>query len=247
LTSIKWQGKFTEVAGQFAAHKQALQFELQIHLSVEMTNANETLAEVNENVKLMMKVVFEAMNTPEEKDLAVLAQNKGGVDVVLADDHTLKQVLAKQSKGKDEKGGGRPKDVNSVDSGALTLGEFKHELDQDVEVVLAENSKHFEQKFAAMELSLKEVTVTIQRQSDRVIEEILAGVNAGPHERIVDRVSPTLIEVLSLIEICLSSGHLRYLEGDGALAVRHLGVPLIIEIVGLEGKRKSDTSGAGTS
>jgi hypothetical protein len=198
--SIKWQAKFTEVASQFAEHKQALQFELQIHLSVEMTNANQTLAEVNDNVKVMMKMVFDVINTPEEKELAALTQSKGGVDAILADDHLLKQILAKQSKGKDEKGGGR-KDASAEDGSVLTLGEFKHELRQDVETILGENSKLFEQKFAAMQLSLTEIKVTIQHQSDRVIEEILAGVNAGPYERILDKVCLVLIGVLSLVDI----------------------------------------------
>lgn len=161
-----------------------------------MTKANQTLVEVNENVKVMMKMVFEGMTTPEEKELAALTHGKS-VDAVLNDDHALKQILAKQSKGKDEKGGGRSKDASTLDGGALTLGEFKYELNQDIDTVLAENSKLFEQKFSAMELSLKEITVTVQRQSDRVIEEILAGVNAGPHEHIRDKVRLTLIEVFT--------------------------------------------------
>lgn len=163
-------------------------------MSVEMTKANLTLTEVNDNVKVMMKMVFEGMTTPEEKELAALTHGKSA-DAILADDHTLKHILAKQSKGKDEKGGGRSKDASSVDGGALTLVEFKHELSQDIDGVLAENSKLFEQKFSAMELSLKEITVTVQRQSDRVIEEILAGVSAGPHEHIRDKVRPTIIEI----------------------------------------------------
>jgi len=159
-----------------------------------MTKANKTLTEVNENVKVMMEMVFERMTTPEEKELAALTHGKS-IDAVLTDDHVLRQILAKQSKGKDEKGGGRSKDASSVDGGALTLGEFKHELNQDINTVLTENNKLFEQKFAAMEFSLKEVTATVQRQSDRVIEEILSGFNAGPYERIRDKVRPALIEV----------------------------------------------------
>lgn len=204
---MKWQSKFAEVAGQFADHKQGIQFDLHIHMSVEMTKANETLAEVNENVKVMMKMVFEGMNTPEEKEIVSLTQGRS-VDAVLADDHTLKQILAKQSKGKEEKGSGRLKDGIPADASALTLGELKHELNQDIDTVLAENSKLFEQKFSAMELSLKEVKETIQRQSDRVIGEILAGVNAGPYELIRDKVCPMLIEVLSFADIRHRSGHI---------------------------------------
>lgn len=202
-----------------------------------MTKANQTLVEVNENVKVMMKMVFEGMTTPEEKELAVYTHGKSA-DAILTDEHALKHILAKQSKGKDEKGGGRSKDASPVDGGVLTLAEFKHELSQDIDTVLAENSKLFEQKFSAMELSLKEVTVTIQRQSDRVIEEILAGVSAGPHEHIRDKVCPTLIAVfLSLVDTRHLSGHLRDLEIDGTSAIMYSGVPLTIEVVGLEGQR----------
>jgi hypothetical protein len=215
---MKWQSKFTEVASQFAGHKEGLQFELQIYMSVEMTKANQTIAEVNENVKVMMKMVFEGMNTSEEKDIVALTQGRS-IDAI--DDHTLKQILTKQSKAKEEKGSGRLKDGIPADAGGLTLGELKHELNQDIDTVLAENSKLFEQKFAAMELSFKEVTETIQRQSDRVIDEILAGVSAGPHEHIRDKVCPVLISVIPLADICHSSGHIRDLEIDGASAIKY--------------------------
>lgn len=218
-----------------------------------MNRANQTLAEVNENVKVMMKMVFEGMNTPEEKEVAALTHGRS-VDAVLADDHTLKQILAKQSKGRDEKGGARskdstarPKDSSTVDGGALALGDLKHELSQDIDAVLAENSKHFDQKFAAMELSLKEVTITIQRQSDRVIEEILAGVHAGPHEHIRDKVRLTFTKILSLVDVSCLSGHLPDLEIDGVLAIGYSGILLTIGVVGLEGQRKSDTPGDGNS
>ena len=66
--------------------------------------------------------------------------------------------------------------------------EFEKELAKDVEIALAEDMRVFKQKFATIELSLQQVNVTIQQQSDRVIEEVLAGIHAGPYEQIMDKV-----------------------------------------------------------
>ena len=70
-------------------------------------------------------------------------------------------------------------------------------MNKDVDTVLEENGKVFDRTFEATEIRLKEMKGTIIRESDRVIESILAGVNKGPQDRIVDRVSakcqPTLL------------------------------------------------------
>ena len=168
-------------------HKSNLESDLQIHISITVTNTSDTLASVNEKVSAMtamIGMVFEKMQSPEEKEWAVFARQHGGVERVLESDDLMKKVVEKQKSGaKDEKG-------STGKHGQLppTLAEFEKELGKDVDTVLAENTKGFEQKFGAMEASLREVTVTVQRQSDRVIEEVLAGMHAGPHERILDKV-----------------------------------------------------------
>ncbi len=68
------------------------------------------------------------------------------------------------------------------------LVEFKRDIDKEVEEILAENSKVFGRKFEAIEISLRDVKVTIYREGDRVISELRATMNAGPHERIIDPV-----------------------------------------------------------
>ncbi|RPD68335.1 hypothetical protein L226DRAFT_346944 [Lentinus tigrinus ALCF2SS1-7] len=194
FTSTKWQGKFTQVAQQFADHKAGIQFDLQIHASIGITTANVTLTamstsftELNENVSKLMEVVFERMRTPEERDLsALVAKEAGGIDAVLKNDKLLEDVLAKQKAGpgkdKDEKGTKKRAVPGQTPDAVLTVTDLRKEVNKDVEQVLADN-KFFDQKFEAMKMQVDEVKVEIRHESDRVIDTILA----GPHERIVDR------------------------------------------------------------
>jgi hypothetical protein len=190
---MKWKPKFEEVADQFAAHKSDLLADLQLHTSITTTKTHELLASVDEKIssmKNMIGLAFERMQTPEERELAQFAQKNGGAERILENGILMKKVLEMEKHKvatKDDKGptsgkGGAPTQT------ALTLPELEKEIRKDVDNILAENTGAFERKFGAIELSLKEVNVTIQRQSDRVISEVLAGMQAGPHERIKDKV-----------------------------------------------------------
>ncbi len=192
FTSLKWQAKFTDVAQQFSDHKTAIQFDLQIHASVGITTANITLntmstdvGKLTENVGKLMEVVFERMRSPEEREVAsLIASQPGGVEAALKNDVLLEQVLAtqrsKDGKGARRHGGGAEEDKTR------TISELRQEVNKDVEQVLAEN-KYFDQKFEVVRMQVDEVKVSIKRETDRVIDTLLS----GPHERIIDRVSPS--------------------------------------------------------
>ena len=193
FTSMKWKPKFEDVADQFAAHKSDLLADLQLHTSITATKTHELLASVDEkmsSMKTMIDLAFERMQTPEERELTAFAQKNGGAERILENGVLMKKVLemdkskvaTKDDKGPTSGRGGAPTQT------ALTLPELKNEIRKDVDTILTENTGAFERKFGAIELSLKEVNVTIQRQSDRVISEVLAGMQAGPHERVKDKV-----------------------------------------------------------
>lgn len=189
FTSIKWQGKFADLAAQFMVHKGNLQSDLQLHISITVTHISDTLASFDEKITMMtamMAMVFGEMQSPEEKEWAAFARRNGGVERVLKNDELLKEVFEEQKvETKDEKGSAGK--GGQMPMPPMALAEFEKELAKDVETVLAENTKAFDQKFGAIELSLREVNVTIQRHSDRVVGA-LAGIHAGPHDRIVDKV-----------------------------------------------------------
>ena len=162
-----------------------------------MTHISDRFASLDEKISLMtemMAMVFREMQSPDEKELAAFARRNGGAERVLGNDGLLKEVFENQQGGtKDDKG--------STGIGGqmpMPLAEFKQELAKDVETVLAENTKAFEQKFGDIQLSLREVNVTIKRQSDRVIG-VLVGMHAGPHDRILDKVLILLVREIMLI------------------------------------------------
>jgi len=162
-------------------------------------------------MKSMIYLAFERMQTPEERALAVFAQKKGGPERILGNRVLLKEFLDMEEKvsANDDKGPTFGKD----DRSGLTPTKLEHEIRKEVDAVLTEDTGAFERKFGAIELSLKEVNTTIQRQSDRVISEVLASMRAGPHERIKDKVCSTGFPDDSFTKRFL--GFVLHMEGDG--------------------------------
>jgi len=136
-------------------------------------------------MRSMVYLAFERMQTPEERDLAAFVQRNEGEDHILKDGELVKQFLEKEKEisAKYDKGPTFGKDGAPTRSG-LTPAELKDEIRKEVDTVLTEDMKAFERKLETIEIRLKE-------QSDRVISEVLAGVQAGPHERIKDEVRST--------------------------------------------------------
>ena len=194
-------------------HKSNLQSDLQLHISITVTHISDRFASLDEKVSLMtemMAMVFREMQSPDEKELAAFARRNGGAEQVLKNDRLLKEVFEnQQGDAKDEKGSTRISCQMP-----MPLAEFKQELAKDVETVLAENAKAFEQKFGDIQLSLREVNVTIKRQSDRVIG-VLVGIHAGPHDRILDKVLILLVREIMFILTDFGLGRVPGMEGDG--------------------------------
>jgi hypothetical protein len=178
FTSMKWKDRFTDIAKQFDTHKANLQFDLQIHVAVTAADVKTTLAVVHHDVEAMMTLVFEQMRSPEERQLAALVESKGGADRVIGNDALLSEIMA-QSASKTERLAKRQKDEPG-----LTLSGMRKEIAKDPEDLIKEDTKAFEQKFSTVLIQIEEVKHVVRRESDRVI----AAVQSGPHERIVDRV-----------------------------------------------------------
>jgi hypothetical protein len=181
FTSIKWKDKFTDVAAQFDVHKADLQLDLQIHVSVTAADMKVTLAAVHQDVSAMMTLVFEKMRSPEEREFAALVAIKGGEEKTIANDALLGDILGK-SKPRSARMVKQKQDDDDAD---LTLSTLRKEIAKDPDEVVKEDAKAFDQKFSAVLTQLEEVKQAVRRESDRVI----AIVQGGPHERIVDRVS----------------------------------------------------------
>jgi hypothetical protein len=150
-----------------------LQLELHVYSYV-------TLTAVHQDMSAIMKLIFERMHSPEERELAALVASKGGEKSIIADDATLGDVLSK-SKPRSARMVKQKQDGDDAD---LTPSTLRKEMEKDPDEVIREDAKAFDQKFAAVLAQLEEVKQAVRRESDRVI----AFMQNGPHERIVDRV-----------------------------------------------------------
>lgn len=191
FTSAKWKTKFTQVAQQFVDHRAELQFDLQVYASLGVAATNETLAVMSQNVSTVMEMVFELMRSPEERELVNFVSSRpGGADAILKNDTLLARVIAKQ----------RPSRQDSLDGVAradqpLTIERLRQEVEKDVESVMKDN-QFFDQKLEAMRIQIGEVKVTIQHETDRVLDAM----HSGPHDLILDRVGLCiLLQCLYLI------------------------------------------------
>jgi hypothetical protein len=193
-----------------------------MYVSVEITKTNVMLSALSQNVNAMMEMVFQRMQSPEEREIAKIAKSSGFVQgkdgtAALPDDKLLKEILKSQPQDK------APTKGNPQSTPAVSLTTFRKEMSKDVDTVLEENGKVFDRAFEATELRLKEMKGTIIRESDRVIESILAGVNKGPQDRIVDRVSAKCNQRHYPAHERVIIGHLSYLAGDGMPSTTPLG------------------------
>ena len=210
FTSMKWKPKFESVVEQFAAHKKDLLADLQLHTSITVTKTHDLLATVDEKInsmKAMIEVAFERMQTPDERELSAFAQKNGGAERILENGMFLKKVQEMEKHkvtAKDDKSATSGSKSGAPAQSTLTLTDLEKEIRKDVDTVLAENTGAFDRKFGAIELSLKEVNKTIERNSDRVISEVLAGMQSGPHERIKDKVRGSDFQMTAILSGSLS-------------------------------------------
>lgn len=203
LNSMKWERKFAAVAQRFSEHQEGIKSDLQIHVSIGITTANTKLSELNlsfsllnQNVSMLMKVVFERLQTPKERDLSALVESREprGIEAALKNDKLLEEVLAKANQKEtfgmlQQKGGpGKGTDDKGVKKRTLdmigTITELRKEVDKDVEQVLADNT-FFDKKFEVM---CKMQVEEMKHESDRVIGTL----RAGPHNDIHHPVRCTL-------------------------------------------------------
>ena len=182
-TSSRWKIDFAEMAAQFETHKDNLGFDLHMYTGIIVTNVNTTVTSVNEKVtamKAMMEMVFNKMQSLEEKELVEFAQRNGGTEGLLENSELKWKLFEKEKK--------RSNDQIGPSALPATFADFEQELEKNVKTVLEENRKAFNKRFEEFKLLLLETKGTIRHESDRVIQEVSATIHAGPHEQIIDKV-----------------------------------------------------------
>ncbi|KAF8510368.1 hypothetical protein BU17DRAFT_55442, partial [Hysterangium stoloniferum] len=215
LTSYKWQLKFTEVTEAFASNRAGLLEDIQLHVSISIVSTRSTLAAMEGNISLLTKMIFELLRSQEEREMDEFIEKNGGVEVVSQNPillDTLLSRLQRQAPGMPEK---RQKDDSGIDmpgkrrrdDSGMTVTKLQEQLGVEVDVIIKENSKAFEQQCEVLRIQIDEVKGVVKRESKRTIDVI----REGAHDRIRD---PDICEVW------------KDMGFKGSVKVRHLVMAL---------------------
>jgi hypothetical protein len=133
----------------------------------------------------VMKAVFEQLVSPEQKLLSDLVNAKGGVNVIRNNDKVLLD-LEKTARNASTVEGHCTHQTNDAELEGVSLSE---DIFEDPNAAAEKNWAVFSRKFEAQKIQIiDELTLVVQRESDRVIQEL----KGKAHERIRDRVGFSL-------------------------------------------------------
>ena len=127
-----------------------------------------------------MLQLFREFVTPEQRKLAVMVEEKGGV-AVLENEQAMKELANAElaftaPSGSDNRHGtSRP----------LDFIEMQHEIKDDPDEAIKQNADSFNRKF---DIQTRQIEESIARAVNREGDRIISAVTGGPHDRIVDPV-----------------------------------------------------------
>ena len=133
-----------------------------------------------------MKALFEQLVSPEQKLLSDLVNAKGGVIVFQENDNVLLDLEKAAIKASNSASveGHRTRQAEP-DRADLVVGNLREDILEDPNTAVEKNWVVFSRKFEAQKNQIiDELTLVVQRESDRVIQEL----KGKAHERIRDRV-----------------------------------------------------------
>jgi len=126
-----------------------------------------------------MMEMFQKFVTPEQKQLAVLIEQKGG-DAVIDNEQIMRELSDAEASVSVPAGVERHRPTKKFD-----LAEIQHEIRDDPAVAIGKNAEFFDRKFGIQRRQIQEdIERAVTREGDRII----SAVTAGPYERIVDPV-----------------------------------------------------------
>ncbi|EIW63446.1 uncharacterized protein TRAVEDRAFT_112584, partial [Trametes versicolor FP-101664 SS1] len=179
IKSAMWDDKLKAYVALFADRRKAFTFALEMHVGRTVDDVNRMVAAMDAKLDGVLDM-FAALVSPEQRQLGEIVRSRGGPAAVVADDHTLEDLMrAKVSNDGHEVGG--PEHARQQSD---SLDALKADLFDSPESAVRRNFELFQRKFAMQQRELADETHgVIVHESDRVIDAVLS----GPHDKIKDR------------------------------------------------------------
>jgi hypothetical protein len=122
------------------------------------------------------KALFQQLDSREHEQLSGFVDLKGGRRVLEDNDETLLELegAAKKASGASKADVGRAGWEKSKDT-ALSAEELRRDVLEDPNDVMENNLTVFSRKFEVQKNQIDELTLVVQRESDRIIQEVKGG------------------------------------------------------------------------
>jgi hypothetical protein len=125
----------------------------------------------------VMLQIFQGLVTPQQKQLAAMAEKMGG-KAALENEQTMEELASAESALTGN--AGSPGEGQIFD-----FVELRKEIESDPEEAFKRNAEYFDHKFDIQRRQIEEaIAHTVKREGDRII----SAVTAGSHDRIIDPV-----------------------------------------------------------
>ncbi|KAJ3981905.1 hypothetical protein F5890DRAFT_1611465 [Lentinula detonsa] len=176
-----YEDRLASHAQLFNEHREEFQFLLSLYTALGVQSANHKLDAVTDQLKTIetklddVHAIFRRLDSPRERELRAIMNERGGPEAILEDDNLLGEFIEKLEDNDDSISvNGKRRPANLVDFKA----ELLRDLGEDLDVTLRKHLDVFDCKFEMRHQQLLEA----QRQQEGVIlNELRAGFL---HERI---------------------------------------------------------------
>ncbi|KAI0373412.1 hypothetical protein BV20DRAFT_937448 [Pilatotrama ljubarskyi] len=180
-----WESTLKGYIDLFAKRRKDFTFALSIHTGMGVDDANRKLSTLDSKMDALLEFFAKAVS-PEQRELAVLVQKKGGAMTVMSNNDALKELLdfkPSTAISASKRSGEREPLEHNSHVGESNLDALKTELFESPELAIRRNFEVFERKFKMQQRELaEEIKRTVHHEGDRVIE----AVTSGPHDKIID-------------------------------------------------------------
>ncbi|EKM75603.1 hypothetical protein AGABI1DRAFT_64395 [Agaricus bisporus var. burnettii JB137-S8] len=179
-----YESRLAEFAQKFVDHRSTLKLSLSLHTTIGVDAANAKLNDHGEMLmaidkKLDMAMIFRKLDTPRERDVQKLIEERGGIKACLMNEEYLEELVAKSGdslsriSGRSGGSGRRSNDLPEIRKRLLK------EMQEDVDETFSRNMVLFERK---LDMQNKQLSDVMRQQSDHIITAL----TAGAHDRIND-------------------------------------------------------------
>ncbi|KAH9855711.1 hypothetical protein C2E23DRAFT_723446 [Lenzites betulinus] len=175
--SIRWDEKLQHYVKRFTKHRADIELTIAVHLGINIDKANKKLDTIESKMNLVLEYL-QSCTPPEEKDMAMFIEKRGGKDVVLASEKLLLEFISRGPHS-----GGPTSERGWIRRrGTVDLQELKEELSEDPDISIQRNWNAFERKFEMQERELERIQEIVHEENQIVIKSV----SAGPHDKIRD-------------------------------------------------------------